>query len=337
MLKDAGDVAAIGFKAVTPGTRPASTRSVRRCSEAMGPSRRRTAHNRPTSAPCGCSPNIPPTSARRPRFRDRLAPPRGQPALRSPRGVVDHPGRRRWGASTARATATSPAGWPDSSTGTTSRSSPATSAAARRSAPPAGRSGVQPRDEPAVRGSRTTTGSATSAVIRPPVILRETGLPLDKVLDTLAEPVRALRGERRRPRPPLTSGGLPRPGTPAPRWRWTSSSTRSATTSAPTWSNSAGPVRSLHQRDRRELGPDPDRGLLRPRLVRDQPRPGENWSRQRDPPSAGCRRAPACEVWTVPTNENSSWRASPLTLLPFRQELDRLGADQTHVRGQGDR
>ena len=137
VLDDAADVAAIGFKAVHARNLTGVHRVDEGVLEAMEAfADVAPAHNPPYIKAMRMLARAVPAAAAGRRLRDRLPPhdPRGQPAVRRSPTSGRPSSASAAGASTARAIATSPGGWPSCSAATTSRSSPATSAAARRSA-----------------------------------------------------------------------------------------------------------------------------------------------------------------------------------------------------------
>ena len=140
VLEDAGEVAAIGFKAVHARNLTGVHLVDEHVLEAMEAfADVAPAHNPPyTQAMRMLRERFPAAAAGR-GLRDRLSPhdPRGQPALCHSRRVGDRAAASGAGASTAPAIATSPGGCPSCWAEPTSRSSPATWAAARRSAPSA--------------------------------------------------------------------------------------------------------------------------------------------------------------------------------------------------------
>ena len=222
------------------------------------------------------------------RLRDRLPPddPRGQPALRRPRGVGDqvrHP----------------PLGLPRRQPPLHRRPDGRAARPRRPEAdllPPrrqllalrdprrqVGR--VQPGDEPADRACRTTTASATSTSSPCRSSSARPARRSTQVLDILANRsgLEGLSGAGRDLRD--IEAAAERGRTPRRRWRSTSSSPRSATTSGPTSSSWAGPTRSsspaasARTRSRIRVG-----RLPRPGLVRHRARPGRERRRRR--PSA---------------------------------------------------
>ena len=222
------------------------------------------------------------------------------------------------GASTAPATATSPAARPSCSASRTRRSSPATWAAAVRCAPSrTGKSVANSLGMSPQSGLPHNNRVGDFDVFALPALMRATGKTLEQLLDDLANrsgllglsgyndlrDIEAAAAARRRAAPQLALDVFVGVGAALPR-RLSAAAGR-------------GRRHRLHRRHRRELGADARGGLRRPGLVRHRPRSRSERRRPRarrrsTRRTAGCRCG-SCRPtrsWSSPGRRRRCWKGS---------------------------
>ena len=247
--------------------------------------------------------------------------PEAERALRRARRVGRPSTASSAGAFTARAIATSPAGWPSCSAATTCKIiSCHLGGSSLALCDPGGQvGGDQPGHEPADRACRTTTASATSTSSPCRSCCARPGKTLEQLLDDLANQS-GLLGLSGRRRPPRHRGGGRRRATPRRRWPSTSSSP-SVRHYLGAYLRRAGRGRRdrLHRRHRRELGPRSARASAATSTGS-----ASSSTRRATPAATGerkrlGRRARACRSGSCRRTKRSSSPAKPATCLSNRQ------------------